>query len=205
MSKVKMGFSNLSVPEQIERARQIVFKMTGNVNYTTPNPSLANMTAANDALEDAYNASRNRDKEKVAAMRLRRKELLFGISQLAAYVQQASDGNEEKILSSGFSVRGTNTPHPVIAGLVHDVQLSDGSKSGRVRVDWKKADDAVIYIVETAPDSSAPLEFKTAGVTTSLHKEIGDYTPGTKVWVRVTALGREEAGPASEPVSIIVR
>lgn len=200
-----MGFSNLSVPEQIERARLIVFKMTGNATYATPNPSLASVTAANDALEDAYNISRNRDKVLVAAMRLRRKELLFIISQLAAYVQQASDGDEEKISSSGFSVRGKGTPRPVIAGMVHDVRLSDGSKSGRVKVDWNKADDAVIYLVEYSLDSSDSAEFKIAGITTSLHKEIGDYTPGQKLWVRITALGREEAGPASETVSIIVR
>ena len=54
MSRVKQGFSGLSVPEQVERARLIVTKTTGNASYTTPNPALADVSAAATALETAY-------------------------------------------------------------------------------------------------------------------------------------------------------
>ncbi len=206
MAKVKIGFSGLSVPEQIERARSIVTKMTGNASYTTPSPALAVVTAAVNALETAYNLSRNRDTEKVAAMVLRRKEMLFQINQEGAYVQEASEGDAEKILSSGFSIVGTKTVHPDIAGEVHNVQLNDGSNSGKVRVDFDKASDAVIYVIEASKfaDFSGDEELL-KGVTTKTHKEISGLTVGTKYWVRVFGLGKEEVGPYSEPVSIIVR
>ena len=80
MSKVKMGFYGLSVPEQIERARHIHDEMTGNTNYTTPVPALTIVDGAITALETAYNNSRGRDKNEVAIMNLRRKELLVIIS-----------------------------------------------------------------------------------------------------------------------------
>ena len=35
----------------VEKVRDVVTKMTGNVNFTTPNPTLTVVTAANDKLE----------------------------------------------------------------------------------------------------------------------------------------------------------
>ena len=204
MSKVKIGFSGLNVPEQIERARLITGKMTGNGNYTTPSPTLADVTATVNALETAYNESRGHDKTKVAIANLRRKEMLFIISQEAAYVQEASGGNAEKILSSGFDVIAPRQPHSDTAGAVTNVQLSDGSVSGKIRVDFDKASDTVLYVVLTSLDG----DFKNTepkGITTKLHKEIGNFDPGTQVWVKVIALGKEEAGSPSKPVFIIVR
>jgi hypothetical protein len=205
MAKLKIGFSGLTVPEQIERARLIVTRMTGNAAYPTPSPTLADVSDAANALETAYNDSRNRDKNKVAIMKLRRKEMLFLIGQLAAYVQQASGADEEKILSSGFDVRSSNHSHPVVAGEVHNVRVTDGSNSGKIKVSWDKAANAVVYIVlvSTNPDGFNLESAK--GYTTRTSKEIGDLDTGVKYWIRVVALGREEIGPLSEPADIIVR
>ncbi len=204
MSKVKIGFSGLNVPEQIERTRLITGKMDGNALYVTPVPALVDVNKAADDLEDAYNASRGRDKVKTAEMRLRRKELLFLIGQLSVYVQQASGADGEKILSSGFDVAKTKTPKPVVAGEVHNLRVDDGTTSGRIKAEWDKATDAVMYMVEV----SKLADFSTIdkrGFTTKTQKEHGGFAPGTKYWVRITALGREEAGTVSEPVSIIAR
>ena len=205
MSKVKIGFSGLSVPEQIERGRLIIGKMTGNANYTTPSPTLVVVGGAADALETAYNASRGHDKELVALMKLRRIDLLFVIGQLAAYVQLTSDGDEEKILSSGFSVRSARVIHPDIAGPVFNVQLTDGSNSGKIKVTWDEASDAVIYILEGSTSIDFPGNDNVLGCTTRTQKEIGGLTPGTRYWIKVRALGKEEGGPESEAISILVR
>lgn len=204
MSKVKIGFSGLSVPSQIERARNIVTLMTGNPVYTTPNPTLPEITLAVNALETAYNESRNRDKTKMAIMRLRRKDMLYLMVQEASYVQDASGGDQEKILSSGYPVVGAKTPHPVIAGEVTNVRLSDGHVSGSIRIDWDKADNCVLYVILISLD----IDFTKAepkGITTKTHKEIGGLTVGTRYWIKIVPLGREEMGPMSEPVSILVR
>jgi len=205
MAKVKIGFSGLTVPEQVERARLIVGKMTGNIYYTAPVPALVDITAAANALETAYNESRGRDKNKVVAKDLRRKELLFLVNQEGAYVQEASGGNEEKILSSGFDVRGANTPHPDRAGAVSNVRLSDGSNHGIIRIDWNKADHAVMYVVLTSLDPDFGKMQEPKGITTKTTKEVGTFEIGTRVWVKVIPFGREEMGPGSEPLSILVR
>lgn len=205
MAKLKMGFSGLSVPEQIERARLIVTRMTGNAAFPTPSPTLSDVSDAATALETAYNDSRNRDKNKVAIMRLRRKEMLFLIGQLAAYVQQASGADEEKILSSGFDVRGSNTPHPVVAGEVHNVRVADGSTSGRIRVSWDKAENAVMYVILVSQDAYNNNPSDAVGFTTRTAKEVGEFPVGSRQWVKVLPLGREQMGPVSEPADIIVR
>jgi len=204
MSKVKIGFSGLSVPNQIERGRNIVTKMTGNAAFTNPNTTLVDVTAAINALETAYNESRNRDKVKMVTMRLRRKEFLYLMVQEAAYVQQASGGDPEIILSSGFSVVGAKTPNPVTAGVVTNVRLSDGSVSGNVRIDWDKALYTVLYVVLISVD----VDFTNPvpkGITTKTTKEIDGLTVGDRLWIKVLPLGREKMGQASEPVSILVR
>ena len=204
MSKVKIGFSGLTVPEQIERGRNIYSKMLDNANYTSPIPTLVVYNGSVVSLETAFNESRGRDKNKVAAMKLRRKEFLFLSNQLGAYVQEASGGDEEKIRSSGYDVVKPRAPHSDTAGAVSNVRLSDGSNNGKIRVDFDKADNAVLYAIVVSIDADfSKLEPK--GITTKTHKEIGDFDPGTRIWVKVIPLGRENMGPKSEAVSIIVR
>jgi len=204
MSKVKMGFSRLAVPDQVERSRHIQAEMTGNVNYTTPSPALSVVGTATDALETAYNESRGGDEDKLAVMRLRRKDLLALIVLLASYVQTASESDEEKILSSGFDVVAPRTPHPDTAGVVNNVRLKDGSVSGKMKVAWDIASDSVIYVIEASLTADFAInEFK--GCTTKTHKEIGGFTPETTYWIRVFAFGRENPGQPSSPVSLRVR
>src|SRR4051812_27678031 len=139
MARVKIGLSGLSGTDQIERSRNIKTLMTGNASYTTPNPTLMAVGAAIDAFEVAFNESRNRDKVKMETMRLRRAAMLLIMFQLAAYVQEASDGDREKILSSGFGVVGDKVRHPVVAGETHDVRVFDGSSEEKQLFKWNRA------------------------------------------------------------------
>jgi hypothetical protein len=41
MAKVKLGLKNLTRDEKIDQANTIKTAMTGNANFTTPNPTLA--------------------------------------------------------------------------------------------------------------------------------------------------------------------
>jgi hypothetical protein len=204
MAKVKLGFDRQNVLFQLERARFIVKSMTGNPDYPTSNPPLDDVSLVADALETAYQESRGRDKEKIALMRLRRKELLYLIVQLGAFVQQASAGDEEKIISSGFDVVKNATPFPGTAGKVNNLRLTDGKISGKILAKWNKASDAVLYIIEFS-DNKDFTNSIIKGYTTKIKKEIGVFTPGTKVWIRVYAVGRENAGTPSNIVSLLVR
>jgi hypothetical protein len=204
MARVVMGFHRVPVVDQIERARHIKTRMAGNANYPSPNPTLAAFGNAIDKLERAYNESRNGDTVKMETMRLRRTELLALVVQLAAYVQEASEGDAEKILSSGFSIKKGKTPHSDTAGEVHDLRLSDGSNSGKVLANWKAAENAVNYLIEVSLTASFT-NYELKGVTTKTRKELSSFGVGTTIWIRIVPLGRENAGTKSDPVSIQVR
>ncbi len=46
MAKIRLNFSRLPVPQKIAKAQQIVTAITGNANFPTPSPVLANITTA---------------------------------------------------------------------------------------------------------------------------------------------------------------
>lgn len=202
MSKVKIGFSKLQVPQQVERSRLITTRMTGNANFATPVPTVADVIAATNALETAYNESRGRDKNKVQIMRLRRAEMLALIVQLAGYVQSITEGDGEKILSSGFDVVRRGEPQPPV-GKVLNVRASNGPLSGAIKLLWNKTTGVRVYIVEYTTDPIVPGGFREHSITSKTRIVMFDFTPGTKYWLRVAAIGKDGRGDWSDPVAKI--
>ena len=198
MSKIKIGFSKLSVTNQVERSRKIQTNMTGNLNFPTPAPALLAVKAATDAVETAYNESRGKDKNKIQILKLRRAEMLVLIVQLAAYVQSASNGDKEIILSSGFDVIERGLPQPPV-GQVMNVRLSDGNVSGKLKVAFDKTAGAKVYVIEICPDPLVEANWDAKGASTKTRFELINLTPGTKYWVRVAAIGKDGIGLWSYP------
>src|SRR3954447_2168773 len=114
MAQTKAGLTKLTVGGQVQLARTMVTKMTGNSNFTTPSPTLTALTTAADALEAANNAAvAARSTAKLATTTQEDKQaILLGLLNLEiSYVQNITGGDKTKIESAGLSVR--NTPAPV--------------------------------------------------------------------------------------------
>ncbi|MBL7127653.1 MAG: hypothetical protein ISS16_01570 [Ignavibacteria bacterium] len=140
MVKVKLGLKNLSVLKKITKANAIVNQMTGNPNFTNPNPSLANMSAKISELESAKVQTEVIKKQYHTQVNLQKKvqtELDSMIKQLASYVNNASTGDSKKILSSGFAVAAK-------PGMVRELYPPEdfiaktGDEEGEVNLSWKK-------------------------------------------------------------------
>ena len=82
----------------------IVEKMTDNTNFATPDPALANITAANNALIASMAKVQNGSKEDTVIKNNCRTALETLLKSEADYVQRISNGDEAIILSSGFDV-----------------------------------------------------------------------------------------------------
>src|SRR5437867_707918 len=52
--KVKLGLQERDVPDKVEFGGAVHGAMTGNANFTTPNPSLADLLAATGDLDTAF-------------------------------------------------------------------------------------------------------------------------------------------------------
>lgn len=194
--KTKMKFKNLSIPMIIERARRIAKMMMGNAYFPAPVPSLAAFNAAIMALETAYNEAADGGKSKKAVMRLRKAELMKLVRKLAAYVEVASDGDEEIILSSGFDIIKPRA-YSTISQVLH-LRTSGGIFPGSIHAIWDPVPGSGAYFLEissTGPNGSYVLHrivLKTRFTLTGL-------TPAALYWIRVTAVGRDGYGLPSDP------
>lgn len=196
MAKLKMGFSKLTIADQIDRTYHIVNLMSGNPNFPSPSPTLAVVKTAADDLLLAYNEAKDLGKTKKYIMRQRRAELLVLIRRLAAYVQDVSAGEGTVILSSGFGVAANPAPQAPV-GKVYNLRASSGSFPGSIRALWDVVVGAGAYVIEISAEGPDPDSFHMHQVVLQTRCDITDLEPGCKYWVRVYAVGRKGYGEVS--------
>lgn len=108
MAKVKLELGKKNAADKVELGNKVVTQMTGNPNFTTPNPTLdavsdaaGNVSAAIGEVETA----RKLVQTKVSILDQYESVLDGLLSQLSAYVENISNGDETIILSSGMDVQ----------------------------------------------------------------------------------------------------
>ena len=200
--KTVLKISGLTAPETILRARQIVTSMTGNANFTTPSPSLASITSAANASESAYEAALDGGHTLKYVAKLKLKTLTNGLVLLAAYVDNVSQGDDAKILSSGMYVRAAKTPSP-IPDQVIDLGATSGRLAGEVSLRWKKVNKAKTYRVEMSAD--AVNNWTQQGLFTKAKCTLTGLNSGDLIWFRVFAIGAAGEGAASDPAQARVK
>ena len=201
MSLIKIGISDLSPAELVLKGTHIVNSMTGNANFTTPNPDLATVDAALGQLAGDTMAAFDRDKQKIA-IRNQQAEVVKGLlRQLSAYVQNVSNGNEVIILSSGFGVR--KTPEPVgIPTQVLNLSAKATDFAGELKIDWKPVSGSKSYTLELmdlgfqgADDTAV---WQTPVTVTASKHVVSGLNSGHIYRVRVAAVGSAGQGPFSD-------
>jgi hypothetical protein len=139
MSKVKIGAKDQPVLAKVQLIRDRVTLMTGNPNFPSPTPSLAQLTATADALQAASLAAQRARQASKLMTSLQDEQTAAAdlmLVQLGNYVDTVSGGSSEKILSAGFSVRARNTKLGTL-GKTLDLTAVASSSAGTVEVSWK--------------------------------------------------------------------
>jgi hypothetical protein len=202
MAKVKLDLKNLKPDETIALANTIKTAMTGNANFTAPNPTLTALgtliTTAETKLSAAHAArvalDLAMDERDAATAALR-----AGLTQEAAYVENITGGDRAKIESAGMGVRGDGArlggPTQVL-----NLVVAEGDREGALAVDWERLRGVKSYEVQTSADpiTATSWSFKMSASKSSA--TLKGLTSGSRVWVRVRAIGAENAtGPWSDP------
>jgi hypothetical protein len=204
MAKVKLNFRKLSVVEKIARGRQIVEAMTGNSAFPTPTPTLVAVTAALDALEQA-NAdaleARALSKQRTATLEDKEAEVIEEVMRLASYVDSASGGKEEVILSAAMDVRtpslASNLPPPTPNNLTPTV----GDHEGEIDLSWNASQNAQSYIVQMSQNPPTENSWVQVAIVTASKATIKNLTSGAKHWFRVAAVGAGGQSGWSNPAT----
>ncbi|MBI5779391.1 MAG: fibronectin type III domain-containing protein [Planctomycetes bacterium] len=199
MGKVKLELRKLHILDKIRLANTIVTMMTGNPNFTTPVPALADLTNETIASGAAYNdAMIKRQDSKLATQVLDDREdaLDLKLTQIALYVENVSAGNETKISSAGMSVRDRATP---IGELMPPSALSAmaGNKDGEIDLNWEPVRGANSYVIQMTSDPNVPSSWANKANATESYAVILGLTSGNKYWFRVAGLGAAGQGPFS--------
>ena len=202
MAKPKLALSTLTNDQTITLANTIKTAMTGNANFTTPNPTLAALTtatttasaglagyaAAKTALDNAMNT---RDNAMDALRAL--------LNQLAAYVENVTAGDKTKIESAGMSTRAPGAsvgPMPQVAHL----DVTAGDFEGTLDVAWDSVKGAGSYEIHTSIDPVSGTSWAFKQVANKSSATLEGFTSGSRIWVRVRAVGADNSpGPWSDP------
>ena len=203
MSYARAGLDGLTVPAKIQYTRRLAAAITGNPNFPTPNPTAAALTAGADSLETAYNeaqAARLVSKTKTGVQDEQDALADQLVNQLASYVDNASDGDAEKIASAGFAVRATPSPVGELPAPT-DLQVLPSEHAGSAEVSWQSVRGARAYVIERATEAPS-LNWAVIGTSTRGKASLNTMASGSKYWFRVAAVGAAGQSAWSDPVPL---
>ena len=201
-NKIKLDLQGITVPDKVQFMRGIVTQMTGNANFTTPNPALSVITTAANTLETKFNTQQTAQQAaKTATTNLGTAEdaANAALNSLANYVEEASGGDTAKIESAGLTTRAPKTPTtslPAPQGLTSTA----GDNEGELDLVWDPVPKAKGYEVQTSADPVTSTSWAFAETSSASKTSLTGLPSGSKIWVRVRALGPKKIkSPWSDP------
>lgn len=199
--KVILDFVRYAIAEKIEFYRNIVARLTDNPFFPNPDESLADVKQAVDKLEAEFLASRDGGHTAIASMRSYEKVVDRLFHNLAAYVDRIANGDEVKILSSGFYL----TKQPELPDKP-ELSVTDGAKSGCAKLNAKALANGGAYIWQIANDTLPLTEdgWTIVGYSTSANYEVTGLTAGSTNYFRIAIITTAGVTDYSAPVKKLI-
>ena len=201
-NKIKLDLQSYTVPDKIQFMRQVVTEMTGNANFTTPSPALSVISTKATALESAFNAQQTAQQAaKTATTNLGTAEdaANAAMNSLANYVEETSGGDTAKIESAGMSTRAPKTPTTSLPA-PGNLSSTAGDEEGELDLVWEPVPKSKGYELQTSPDPVTGTSWAFAETSSGSKTSLTGLPSGSKVWVRVRALGPKKIkSPWSDP------
>ena len=198
IAKIVMSFNRLSDSKLLTKAMDILTSMTGNTNFPTPVPALADLSAAITNFQTALVGASTRDRTQVVLKNRARVDLVALLTALGNYVTFTADGNSAMIGSTAFDTR--KIPQPVIVTKPTAV-VDLGPNSGELinsATDAKKNRGFVHqYTADPLNEGSMWESFP----ATSKKFTFSGLSKAQIYWVRVGVIGAKGQLVFSDPVS----
>lgn len=200
-----LNWKNKSVSEEISSAGTIVQAMEDNANFTTPNPTLNEVTIAIAGLQAAQQQldANGGGTKFTTARNIRRKLLKRLMAQLVTYVNNTADGDADIITSAALDLKKPPVHRGRLAATA-SVEAK-GLEESMIKVNWKTVDGAATYHVQMSNDIS-PLAWQefAGNLVTDTKTEVSDLPSGEKLWFRVIAVNAAGEGVPSNPAMVRV-
>ncbi|MEP7168661.1 MAG: fibronectin type III domain-containing protein [Bacteroidota bacterium] len=186
------------ISDIVERVRNVVTKMTGNLFFSTPHPTLATVTADVDALDTLEQETLQGGKVKNKLKQLAKKKLFATMTALTGYVQTTSLGDEDQILSAGFELKRK----PVKLGLLpppSNFRAAFGFHPGEIILRWIGVYGRSEYFVQISIDPARTDSWTDVpmGHTGKVRLVVSGLTPGQVYYFRIfTECAAGTSGPS---------
>jgi len=201
-AKAKLGLKDLTLLELLQLALTLINGLTGNADFTTPDPALSVITALRTALQAALTARNDAQtalNNKNDLLKAARTALEAALTSLVEYINKQSGGDEAKIASTGAAI--ADTPQPVTnVQQVTGLSGSDGEEDGDIDLMWNRVKKINHYELQQSDDPFTATSWHLAAAPTKSSETVGGLTQGTKNWFRVRAVSGSDKGPWSEPI-----
>ena len=206
MKKIKLGLNKKTGPDRVTQGNAIKTAMTGNANFTTPNPTLAAVGTATTNVQTKLTAR----EAAIEAAKLATEDLHAAteaydaiMTQLAAYAENITGGDPVKLLSGGFEVRKSPTPIGEL-GRVENLKVFGNGFPAQLKARWDPLRGAKSYEVQVTSTPDLEASWKAVIPSPASNTAIEGLTSGTRVHVRVRGVARKKTGPFSSAIDCIV-
>ncbi|MFC2093368.1 fibronectin type III domain-containing protein [Bacteroidota bacterium] len=200
MTTIVLKLSKTPVVQKIDFSNNVVTLMTDNPDFLTPDPPLADLTAAADDTHTANQevlAAKAISKQKTAILHDKVVVLNNVLRKMANYVENQADGNVAKINGAGFSVKDEKTPVGELPP-PEDFSVTYGDEAGQLDTHWDGVYGATGYILQlNVTDPLNESAWTDAGNPTQTKHTIEGLTSGSRCWLRVLAVGAAGRGAPS--------
>jgi len=201
--KITNGFASMTDLDFLGKVRYILAEMTGNVNFSTPDPTLASVTTLANEFEQAINNADAGGSYDKSVRDSKKEELIDTMHNLGAYVLFTAKGDRLVAESSGFTIAKDPAPKPPIEK-PNGLNLTDGVNAGELLLLFKKVSGARSYMYQISLDPSDELKWVTMHGTIRKNLFTG-LESGKKYYVRVVALGTNSQVVYSDVVSRVAQ
>ncbi len=202
IAKITMAFGRLSDPKLITKALAILTAMTDNVNFPTPSPALADISASITDFQAAVNAAAQRDRTKVVLKNRARVSLIENLKSLGNYVTFTANTDSAILSSSGFDLR--KNPQPVIVGKPIGL-VEDGINSGELINSADSAKNGKSFVHQYTPDPLTEDSIWTSYTSTSKKYVFTGLIRAQVYWCRVGVIGAKNQVVFSDPLSRVAQ
>ena len=189
-AKVCVDFSKHNYPNKTLNVKSttITEDLTNNPNFPTLADKVALLKSKNEIFGELLAKVENGNKQMTAEKNQARVDLEEILRSIALNVQDISQGDEVKILSTGFDINRKAAPVGVLERVVN-VKVNQSKISGSLDVTWNVLEHAKSYIVRYAKfpfSDDSSYQYKTC----TKHKlAIDNLEKATKYIIQVAGVG----------------
>ena len=190
-AKVKLGLDSRNNPNLAGLASTHIASMLGNPYYPTPLPSAADFDPVYEDFQAALNdwlLAQTALRDASTALEASRVQMVINLNARAAYVQSASNGNANAIVSSGFEVRAAPTPVGELAAPTNLMLMLNGTP-GVAHLSWKSVVNSRGYNIQRSPAETMERNWQPYDTTTQARYKCTDLELGKVYAFRIAAIG----------------